>query len=352
MKSKVHRISIPSILETGPRSTQKIGALLQREGLTKIALFYDEQIKNLFGEQIETNLKEHSIEFESIIIDTIEFCTITEKAFTLSGEVNGFVALGGGKVLDAAKYMAFLRKLPFISIPTSTSNDGFSSPVCSLLIKGRRTTVPARIPYGIIVDTEIVSSAPEKFIYSGIGDLVSNMTALWDWKFEEKHHKAKVDDFAVMISQKAVHSFINLSFKSIKEQNFLQELVDSLTMNGIAMEISSSSAPASGSEHLISHALDKLLERPYLHGVQVGVAAYLMSQIQQDSTDKIHNIFERTGFWSYVSTLEMQAEDFIKAIDLAPSIKAQRYTVIHIEENRSRAKDLIKSDPILQNVLK
>ena len=46
------------------------------------------------------------------------------------------------------------------------------------------------------------------------------------------------------------------------KMNFLKELVDSLAMSGIANEIAGSSAPTSGSEHLISHALDKILEIP------------------------------------------------------------------------------------------
>ena len=46
-------------------------------------------------------------------------------------------------------------------------------------------------------------------------------------------------------------------YESIKDELFLKELVDSLAMSGIANEIAGSSAPTSGSEHLISHALDK-----------------------------------------------------------------------------------------------
>lgn len=59
-------------------------------------------------------------------------------AFALPNSTQAVIGLGGGKVIDAAKYMGFLRKLPFISVPTSASSDGFSS--CQrlpcLLIKG------------------------------------------------------------------------------------------------------------------------------------------------------------------------------------------------------------------------
>lgn len=351
MKSKSHRISIPSILESCPDSIENIGYLLKRDELDNIALFYDKKIKSIYGEKIEAILKKESITYKTDVVETIDYCEITDKAFSISNDVEAIIAIGGGKVLDVAKYMAFLRKLPFISIPTSTSNDGFSSPVASVFIHGKRTTVPAKIPYGIIVDINIIKSAPDFFIYSGIGDLVSNITAIWDWKLEEENGKGKVDDFAIMISKKSVDSFLSQEFRSIKEVKFIQNLVDSLIMNGIAMEISGSSAPSSGGEHLISHALDKILTEPYLHGIQVGIATYIISKIQNNKTDEICNIYESTGFWEYAKTLNIKKEDFIKAIDLAATIKPQRYTSIHIEENRKLAKEIVMNDEILNKIL-
>ena len=247
--------------------------------------------------------------------------------------------------------MSFLKKLPFVSIPTSTSNDGFSSPGASLLVKGKRMSLPAKTPYGIIIDIDVIKGAPEKFIFSGIGDLVSNITALYDWKFEEEHGKAIIDDFATMISKKAVNSFVRTEFKSIKDDLFLKELVDSLTLNGISMEIAGDSSPASGSEHLISHALDKFLETPQLHGIQVGMATYIMSKVQNHRFERISKILKETGFFEYVKTLKMRKEDFKKAIDIAPSIKPNRYTYIHIEENRILAKKIIDEDETLSCIL-
>lgn len=89
--------------------------------------------------------------------------------------------------------------------------------------------------------------------------MVSKITALYDWLFEAQAGYTQINDFAVMIAKKAVNSFVRTPFESIQEELFLKELLDSLDMSGIANEIAGSSAPTSGSEHLISHALDKLL---------------------------------------------------------------------------------------------
>ena len=87
---------------------------------------------------------------------------------------------------------------------------------------------------------------------------MSNITALYDWEFEERHGVGDVNAFASMLSKKAVNSFVRTPMQDIKQPIFLKELVSSLTMGGIATEISGNSAPISGSEHLISHALDKI----------------------------------------------------------------------------------------------
>ena len=164
--------------------------------------------------------------------------------------------------------------------------------------------------------------------------MVSKITALYDWIFEEEHGYGKVNDFAVMIAKKAVNSFVRTPFTSIQDDLFLKELLDSLAMSGIANEIAGSSAPTSGSEHLISHALDS------------AVIFDTISPIPE------YKNFSQTGFWDYVKTLDLRREDFEKAVDLAPSIKPFRYTYLHEQQYRDRAKELLHTDARLQEILK
>lgn len=352
MNVSTHKIAIPSILEVGKNNINNVGTLIKKGMFKKVSVCFGDGIYELFGETIKKSLIEANIEIQNIeTIVNINFDEISKKAFELPNDVDALIGIGGGKAIDAVKYMSFLKKMPFISIPTSTSNDGFASSGASLLVNNKRMSLPAKTPYGIIVDIDVIKGAPEKFIYSGIGDLVSNITALYDWKFEEENGKTIVDDFATMISKKAVNSFVRTEFKGIKDDLFLKELVDSLTLNGISMEIAGDSSPASGAEHLISHALDKFLQNPQLHGVQVGIATYIMAKVQNHRAKRIKTILEETGFFEYVKTLKMKKDDFKKAIDLAPSIKPGRYTYIHVKENQLLAKKIIDTDEILNNIL-
>lgn len=344
-------IEIPTILKIGSGTLENIGGYLKNGGMDNVVIYFGNGLIDMFGEKVIHSLGQADVRIsEYCELDTTNIEDIIELAFSIDTKVQGIVGIGGGKVIDAAKYAAYLRKLPFVSVPTSASSDGFSSASASLIVNGRRTSVPARLAYGIVVDTDVLKSAPEKFIYSGIGDLVSKITALYDWVYEDKNGYTVLNDFAMMIAKKAVNSFVRTPFESIHDDLFLRELVDSLAMSGIANEIAGSSAPTSGSEHMISHALDKLLEHPQLHGVQVGVATYLMSRVQDHRYKRVNTIFTDTGFWDYVKTLRLERKDFLAAIDLAPDMKPHRHTYLHEERYREMAKELLYEDPVLRQV--
>ncbi len=345
-------IEIPAILKIGSGMLNTIGQNLKANGIHRIVIYFGNGLIDMFGKQVMDSLQEADVSVAAYCeLDTSKIEDIIELAFSIDSKVQAVVGIGGGKVIDVAKYAAYLRKFHFISVPTSASSDGFSSASASLIVNERRTSVPAAMAYGIIVDTDVLKSAPQKFLYSGIGDLVSKITSLYDWVYEDACGYTVLNDFAMMIAKKAVNSFVRTPFENITDDLFLRELVDSLAMSGVANEIAGSSAPTSGSEHLISHALDKMLEQPQLHGIQVGIATYLMAVVQDHRYARIDKIFTDTKFWDYVKTLQMKKSDFAAAIDLAPSIKPQRHTYLHEEKYREMAKRCLYENKRLNEIL-
>lgn len=352
MRLVPHEICIPTFFKIGCGTLHNLGEYLRSNELGKVVIYFSNGLTELFGETVFESLKRSEIKvlhYKEVDSNHIE--DITKLAFHISNEAEAVIAIGGGKAIDSTKYAGFLRDIPFISIPTSSSSDCFSSSTASLLVEGKRTSVKAKAPYGIIVDLDSVKSAPEKFIYSGIGDLISNITAVYDWDYESKKTAGKIDDLAYVMAEKAAHSFTRTSFDTIKDKLFLKELMVDLAMSGIASEIAGSSAPASGSEHLISHALDKILEVPELHGIQVGIAAYIISKIQNNGHAEIKGILTDTGFFEYVKTLKMKKSDFEKAIDMAPLIKRNRNVFLHEEKYREQAKKILNEDKLLREIL-
>ena len=345
-------IQIPSILKVEKNLLSRIGGFLADEGINKVVILFGNGLIDMFGHKVMEGMADSEVEvLQYMEMDTVKIDDLVSLAFSFPNTTQAILGIGGGKVIDAAKYCGFLRKLPFISVPTSASSDGFSSASASLLVEGRRKSVPASIAYGIFADIDVIRSAPQSFLFSGIGDMVSKITALYDWNFEEECGYGSINDFAMMISKKAVNSFVRTPFKDIQDERFIKELLDSLAMSGVANEIAGSSAPTSGSEHLISHALDQMLEHPQLHGIQVGVATYLMSVVQNHRYQRVDTVFTDTGFWDYVKTVGMRRTDFIKAIEKAPSVKPFRHTYLHEEKYRAKAIEVLNTDKKLLDVL-
>jgi len=345
-------ISIPLILKIEKGVTAHIGEYLADAGITQVTILFGNGLTAMFGDTVFRSFDEAGV---SVLhhqeMDTVDFSDITNLAFEIPNKTQAIIGMGGGKVIDAAKYIGYILRIPFISVPTSSSSDGFSSSSASLIVNGHRKSLPAKMAFGILVDTDVIKSAPVRFIYSGVGDMVAKISSTYDWQHEEDMGYDEVNDFAFMIAKKAANSFVRTPFESINEDLFLKELLDSLAMSGIANEIAGSSAPTSGSEHLISHALDQLLEHPQLHGIQVGIATYIMCRICDHRWQRIDTVFTKTGFWDYCATLDLKVKDFCDAIDIAPHIKPYRHTYLHEEEYRNLAKALLTSDERLTKIL-
>lgn len=343
-------IPIPSILEISNGSVFGLERILKQQGFNNAALLFDDYTYKTYRDDLVSSIKTAKI-IDLLLPQELDIQDLIKRAFEMQ-RFDVVIAIGGGMVIDYGKYMAFARNSPFISIPTSASNDGFASSNCSLIVNKKKTTVPARVPYGIIADIDIIQHAPNRFILAGVGDLMSNITALYDWEFEEKHEVANVNHFAYMLSKKAVNSFIRTPMNNIKDPIFIKELISSLTLGGISTGISGNSSPISGSEHLISHMLDKISARPQMHGIQVGIATYIMSNVHEHRAERIRKVFSRTGFFDYVKELDLKKNEFIHAIEMAPTIKPNRYTYLHNEEFRKKALKFLDEDRFLNEVLK
>lgn len=119
-------IAIPTILKIGSGTLGNVGKYLQSSGFKKAVVFFGNGLVEMFGKTVMDSLSEADIEVLSYCeLDTTDIKDIIDLAFTIDAKTQVILGIGGGKVIDAGKYAAYLRKLPFISMPTSASSDGF-----------------------------------------------------------------------------------------------------------------------------------------------------------------------------------------------------------------------------------
>lgn len=341
----VTQISLPTLVRVKDGALDRLGIYLQRAGLRRVAVLRSDGLVEPLSTRVRDSFRAHSIEaLKWLDVADISLQSAIDQFSNLPTEISAVVGLGGGRALDHAKYVASLGRLPYVAVPTSLSNDGFCSPQASLVVDGRRRSLPAAIPYGLVIDTLVCRQAPPALTLSGVGDLVAKFTAVRDWKLAFHVCGEAVDDFAALLSDGSVHAYMS---HPTFDATGMQLLATALMMNGIAMVMAGSSRPASGSEHLISHALDQIATRPRLHGLQVGVASYLISRLQGENHELIDRLFHATGFWDLVEADPFDRSEWIEAIQIAPSIKPSYYTTLSTSGASSELARLITSDPKL-----
>lgn len=340
------QINVPSLVRIKAGALQRLGRYLARSRLTPAAVFHSEGILPSILDTTRDSLRHHGIA-PALVCDVKE-ASVEEAVHLLSAvpsSCKALIGVGGGKALDVAKYTASLAELPYFAAPTSLSNDGFCSPQASLTLDGQRRSLPTGLPQAVIIDVAVCRSAPLPLWHSGVGDLCSKATAVWDWKLAFHRRGEPINDLAALISDASVFQFIA---NPVPDEEGLRLLATALMLNGVAMEIAGSSRPASGSEHLISHALDMTGARPRLHGLQTGTAAYLVSSLQGGSHhEKIGELFARTGFWDSVRKEPFATEEWRIAVERAPSVKEDFYTILSETDAWPEFARMIAHDPAL-----
>lgn len=239
-------------------------------------------------------------------------------------DIKVIIGIGGGRVLDTAKYAAHISKAAYICMPTSLSNDSLASPFAVLETNGKaRKTIECLIPTAIIVDTNMIINAPEGQTLSGIGDTIAKHTALYDWKLSASRTGSRIDDFAYALSRMSYDSVYHCDEKNMKSRVFIRILSRALVMGGLAMEIAGSSRPCSGSEHLFAHAIEEYYpEVKISHGLAVALGSIPACIFQGQSPDGLISFYKTYGLdispASYGITEEMFADMWKKARTVRP----------------------------------
>ena len=340
------QIAVPTLVRIKDGALGRLGIYLRRERFERVALFISAGLgPSILGSVIAGLDAEQVAASPRLEVSDASFEAAAELFSRLPASCAACVGVGGGKALDTAKYVAFLARRPYFAVPTSLSNDGFCSPQSSLTVSGRRRSLPSAMPYGIVVDTAVCAAAPDNLWLSGVGDLVSKVTAVNDWHAAFRACGTPVNDLAALLSDATVFQF---AARPTRDAEGARLLATALMLNGVAMEICGSSRPASGSEHLISHALDALSARPRLHGLQVGMATYICSRLQGAGTERVAAVLDPSGFWDAIRADPFPTQEWMAAVRTAPSIKDDYYTVLSSRDCAPEVAGIIAEDDRLR----
>jgi glycerol-1-phosphate dehydrogenase [NAD(P)+] len=245
-----------------------------------------------------------------------------------AGAYDAVVGIGGGRTLDVAKYAASLAGLPMVAVATNLAHDGIASPVASLEHDGRKGSYGVHIPIAVVVDLDYVRRCPPEQLRSGVGDVLSNLSALADWELAGRERGEPTDGLASAFARSGAESLLHRT-DDLGSDAFLTALAEALVLSGLAMAVAGSSRPCSGACHEISHALDALFPGKATHGEQVAVGALFASFLRQDDVlEVLDAALRRHGVARLPGDLGLANEEFATAVAYAPSTRPDRYTIL------------------------
>ncbi|MFE3634907.1 iron-containing alcohol dehydrogenase family protein [Streptomyces sp. NPDC059168] len=259
-----------------------------------------------------------------------------------AGRYDAVVGLGGGKIIDCAKFAAARVGLPLVAVATNLAHDGLCSPVATLDNDAGRGSYGVPNPIAVVIDLSVIREAPVRFVRSGIGDAISNISAVADWELANRVNGEKIDGLAAAMARQAGEAVLRHP-GGVGDDAFLQVLAESLVLTGIAMSVSGDSRPSSGACHEINHAFDLLYpKRAAAHGEQCGIGAAFAMYLRgaHEEAANMARVLRRHGLPVLPEEIGFSVDEFVRAVEFAPETRPGRYTILeHLDLTTNQIKD-------------
>ena len=289
---KEHKIMVKDIIIES-EAIKKLSMIMEKEGFKNITIICDENTYAAAGEEIKEiipkgkfiNLKSENLHANEIAVQKVYECLAVEN--------DVLIALGSGTIHDITRYVAYNKDIPFISVPTAASVDGFVSTVAAMTWRGYKKTFTAVSPIYVVADTDIFKEAPYRLTASGVSDLIGKYTALVDWKIS-----------SIVIGEYICNKVCNMEIDAVNKlcecgddlvlgkSEAYEQLMYALILSGLAMQIIGNSRPASGAEHHMSHLWEMEVINKHLdayHGEKVSVGLILVMEEYKKIKKSIEN---------------------------------------------------------------
>ncbi|MBR2281485.1 MAG: sn-glycerol-1-phosphate dehydrogenase [Spirochaetales bacterium] len=207
--------------------------------------------------------------------------SVGEVLLSIQPETEFIVAVGSGSITDTCRVNAARTGLPFVSVGTAPSMDGYTSAVAPLLLRGLKIHRQGPCPEIICCDTRIMATAPDWMIAAGVGDVLGKFIAKADWKIGSIINDEVYCPVCGQIVTDAVNRLIdNVDKIKAKTPEGIQILIEGLLLAGITVLIIGHTRAVASVEHNIAHFWDMselaLGHRAPCHGASVGIGTLMV----------------------------------------------------------------------------
>jgi glycerol-1-phosphate dehydrogenase [NAD(P)+] len=317
-----HHHSIPiERIRIGNGVYRELAAYAEYKGFKHAVLLADGNTYQAAGKSLSEMLKEAGINISLSVIKPDENNdvaadeqSLVQALLEIPIETDVIIAVGAGTLHDIARFCSAKMNLPFISVPTAPSVDGFTSMGAPLIVRGVKTTFQMCAPIALFADLSVLQASPQKMVAAGFGDMLAKYTSLADWKFGHLVKEEPYCPLVAAITREALESCVEKVEKiAAADEEGIQILIEALIKSGLAMLIFGQSHPASGGEHHLSHywEMDFLKrKRPaVLHGAKVGVSTVLLADVYKEQflpllSDSMQNALNKESLKEIIKIYE------------------------------------------------
>ncbi|MCT1577676.1 sn-glycerol-1-phosphate dehydrogenase [Oceanobacillus kimchii] len=336
----LEHVELPSIF-LGQGVIKEITEYLKQKEFQYITIVVDNNTYEAAGNRIKSNVINEGIEVNVVVLTDNEHQQVIADEQTLvelftktSVYTDVYIAVGSGTIHDITRFCAYYMKLPFISVPTAASVDGFTSKGAPVILKGVKKTLQTSSPIAVFADTNILANSPKELTAAGFGDMIAKYTSLIDWKISAWIANEPYNQQAADITKASLQLCVDHREEIADRSSYgLEILMKALIESGLVMLLLNYSRPASGAEHHLSHYWEmSLLEKDkkqLLHGAKVGVAStIIINEYKNELATKSFDSFIGTTF---EQQLKQHWPEIMTLIDKLPSVKevAEMLSLVH-----------------------
>ena len=223
------------------------------------------------------------------------------------------MGFGGGTALDTAKYLAWKRGLPLVQIPTITSVDAGFTDAIGVRAEGRVRYVGTIVPEEVVLDIDLIRSAPAHLNRAGIGDVLSCHTGLHDWRAAvDAGEGVAWNETAADLAQ-ALLAELDSVIVDVREctPDGIRWLADCYRRIGSACAALGHSRFEEGSEHFWAYAYEHATGVHHVHGELISFAVVAVAHVQDNDPEFAHGVVSRAGVRAHPDDLGISRAQFV-----------------------------------------
>ncbi len=286
---KTHKTTLKYV-DIARGALQNLPLRVRQLGGSHVQMYCDQNTWFAAGKQAAALLKEAQIPYDCYSFPQkkvyADAAPVGQAAMHFHCKSDIIVGVGCGTINDICKIISSLTGRPYIIVATAPSMDGFASDTSSMVVDGLKSSLPASSAQAIIGDTNILAAAPAEMISAGFGDMLAKYISICEWRISHEINGEYYCPHVAQLVRNSLQKCIAYSGKiAERDHDAIKNVMEGLTLSGIAMRFAGVTRPASGMEHYFSHLWDmRALEfgwEEHLHGIQVGIGTILSLKVYE-----------------------------------------------------------------------